>query len=86
MNVDANMPDRMFTAGTTAAETTCFEISDKLNAAMDLLSDAGMLDDKRTRMLIMCETTRAGDSFDRDPEALARKLVGLNAALRNEAE
>lgn len=83
MNVDAHMPDRMFCAGLTPDTTVCFEISDKLNAAMDLLSDANMLDEKRMEILVMCEQTRAGDPFDRDPEALARKLVRLNAAMRS---
>lgn len=81
-NTDAYMPDRMFLAGLTPADTTCFEISDRLNAAMDILMDANMLDEKRMRMLHLCESTSAGDPFDRNPEALARKLARISAVVR----
>ena len=82
MNVDAYMPDRLFVAGLTPSTTVCHHISDKLNAAMDILQDAGMLDEQRARTLVLCEQTRAGEPFDNDPEKLARKLVRLGTALR----
>ena len=56
-------------------------ISDKLNVAMDILADAGMLDEDRIRLLLAVE--RNPDAgFNGDPEALARKLVRLSAELR----
>jgi hypothetical protein len=68
-------PPTFFIVDRTGAVTKV-AISWQLDAAMDLLADAGMLDEKRTELLVLAE--RGG----KNPEQLARKLVTLGAALK----
>lgn len=75
-------PHRIFVVwpdGTTkAGEMT---VSPKLDAAMDILADGGMLDAKRLRLLVACEQDVNGP-WGGDCEALARKLVRLGRATK----
>lgn len=48
----------------------------ELDAAMDILGDAGMLDDTRVQLLVTAEQS------GRNPEHFARHLVKLAQALR----
>lgn len=48
----------------------------ELDAAMDILGDAGMLDDKRVKLLVTTEQS------GRNPEHFARHLVKLAQAIR----
>jgi hypothetical protein len=66
-------PPRMFIV-TSAAVVIEVVLSPQMDAAMDILGDAGMLDEKRAKLLHLCE--QKGDN----PEHLARKLVTLSKA------
>lgn len=59
-----------------SGEVTKYSASWQLDAAMDILLDARMLNEKRLRLLMVAEQT------GKDPEALARKLVMLAGVLK----
>jgi hypothetical protein len=65
--------ERLFVASQT--EVTCCPISPELNAAVDILMDAGLAE-RNLPLLIAAE--RSG----KNPEQLARKLVRLADALK----
>lgn len=77
----ANTTQRLFVAGSDGIEVRSFHITPEMDAAMDILGDANMLDVKRIQLLMACERD-PGNAFGGNPEHLARKMVHLSRAFR----